>query len=64
MADWDRTNNHSGVSQGQLQWSCQLVHLSDQKSYQIGKERELAGELGTFSQCLNYQDDKITAICP
>lgn len=34
---------HSGVSQGQLQWSCQLVHLSDQKSYQIGKERELAG---------------------
>ena len=55
---------HSGVSQGQSQWSCQLVQLSDQKSYRIGKERELAGELGTFSQCLNQQDDKIAAICP
>lgn len=44
MADQDSTDNlclkvHSGVSQSQSQWSRQLAHLSDQKSYYVGQQK-------------------------
>lgn len=67
MADQDSTDNlclkvHSGVSQSQSQWSCQLAHLSDQKSYYMGQKKGTGME--TFAQCLNCQEDKTIVMCP